>query len=147
MSATRNAWGELSRRDDRVCVKLKRRTDHSPARVWSMLTNSANLANWLAPLEDIHIHFPADRFREARAAFGAIVEEELAAWPALTSRASLEALKTQPSLPSGRGDASIRVYRARNTPNASTHSRELTPTPACQGMTSKAVTTRATAAS
>ncbi|MDL0431514.1 SRPBCC domain-containing protein [Marinobacter sp. TBZ242] len=170
MSATRNAWGELSRRDGRVFAKLKRRTDHSPARVWSMLTGSANLANWLAPgtveqwqggsvkidfeqsgspidsyvraikperlleyswstgdepqrpvrwtlipdaegttveltlllpddhrvsiscagwdahlemlmasLEGIHIHFPADRFREARAAFSAIVEEELAA--------------------------------------------------------------------
>lgn len=170
MSATNNAWGELSRRDGRVKAKLRRSTDHSPARVWAMLTSSAHLANWLAPgtveqwrggsvkidfgqsgsaidshvraieperlleyswsagnepqrpirwalvpdgegttveltlllpddhllaiscagwdahlemlmasLEGIHIHFPADRFREARAAFSAIAGEGLAA--------------------------------------------------------------------
>lgn len=170
MSATSEAWGELSLRDGRVTAKLKRRTDHSPEQVWAMLTNPANLANWLAPgtveqwqggsvkidfgqsgsaidsyvrairperlleyswsagnepqrpirwnlvpdqegttveltlllpddhrvaiscagwdahlemlmasLEGIHIHFPADRFREARAAFSVIAEEELVA--------------------------------------------------------------------
>ena len=170
MSAKSNAWGEMSRREGRVSAKLQRSTDHSAARVWAMLTNPANLANWLAPgtieqwpggavkiefgqsgseidsyvraikperlleyswsagnepqrpirwnliseaegtrveltlllpddhrvavscagwdahlemlmasLEGIHIHFPADRFREARAAFIAIAEEELAA--------------------------------------------------------------------
>lgn len=170
MSAKSKAWGRLSRRDGRVIAKLKRSTDHDPADVWAMLTNPANLANWLAPgtieqwpggsvkidfgqsgsaidsyvraikperlleyswsagnepqrpirwdllpesegttveltlllpddhrvaiscagwdahlemlmasLEGIHIHFPADRFREARAAFSAIAEEELAA--------------------------------------------------------------------
>lgn len=170
MSATDKAWGDLSLRGGRVRATLKRRTDHSPAQVWAMLTNPANLANWLAPgtveqrrggsvkidfgqsgsaidsyvraikperlleyswsagnqpqrpirwnlvpepegttveltlllpddhrvaiscagwdahlemlmasLEGIHIHFPADRFREARAAFSAIAEEELVA--------------------------------------------------------------------
>ncbi|KPQ03180.1 SRPBCC domain-containing protein [Marinobacter sp. HL-58] len=167
MPATNEAWGELSRQGGRVSAKLKRRTDHSPAKVWAMLTNPVNLANWLAPgtveqwqggavkidfgqsgsaidsyvrairperlleyswsagnepqrpirwnlvpddegttveltlllpdddrvaiscagwdahlemlmasLEGIHIHFPADRFREARAAFDLMVEEE-----------------------------------------------------------------------
>ncbi|NMT62150.1 SRPBCC domain-containing protein [Marinobacter orientalis] len=39
----------------------------------------AHLEMLMASLEGIHIHFPADRFREARAAFTAIAGEELAA--------------------------------------------------------------------
>lgn len=39
----------------------------------------AHLEMLMASLEGINIHFPADRFREARAAFGAIAGEELVA--------------------------------------------------------------------
>lgn len=49
MSAKSETWGELSLQGGRVSAKLKRRTDHSPAEVWAMLTQPVNLADWLAP--------------------------------------------------------------------------------------------------
>lgn len=41
--------GDLALKGDRAEIQLEREIDHSPARVWEMLTNSVHLARWLAP--------------------------------------------------------------------------------------------------
>lgn len=44
-----NIQGDLELRDGRVEIHLERDIDHTPARVWEMLTDSVCLARWLAP--------------------------------------------------------------------------------------------------
>lgn len=44
-----NEWGALVWRDDVVEVGLQRRLEHPRERVWAMLTESSELAQWLAP--------------------------------------------------------------------------------------------------
>ncbi len=41
--------GELSADEGRIVVRLERLTEHPPEKVWGMLTDSVDLARWLAP--------------------------------------------------------------------------------------------------
>ncbi|WP_404364803.1 SRPBCC family protein [Marinobacter sp.] len=49
MSEVLKDWGALSPEKNRVRVRLEREFDHDTERVWTMLTDPACLANWLAP--------------------------------------------------------------------------------------------------